>query len=247
MDEVWWCNTHKRRATAINRHGKHCCASGQAGILLPCEAGGVVRAFIKDGEVVPWTVETLKAFEKDIAACYDDKQIRAPIHLDGGNEEQLIEIFKGVKSEDWVCGSWRMHYKCLLKSVSPAQLKRDILAGHSITLCYPGHRIISSAIVGGILPIALGIAWAIKRAGGKERVWCFLGDMTSATGIFTECGIYAQNFELPIKFVIEDNGKSVCTPTEQAWGKPKRDPEMFLGYHYSPIYPHAGAGKRVEF
>jgi TPP-dependent pyruvate/acetoin dehydrogenase alpha subunit len=195
-----------------------------------------------------WTVEALKAFEKDIAECFNRGEIRAPIHLDGGNEEQLIEIFKDIKSEDWVCGSWRMHYKCLLKSVPSAQLKRDILAGRSITLCYQEFRIISSAIVGGILPIALGLALSIKRTGGKERVWAFLGDMTAKTGMYHECVVYAQGFDLPIKFVIENNNLSVCTPTQEVWGSQEGwRTDRVIGFNYTLPFPHSGAGKRINF
>lgn len=196
------------------------------------------------------TAEELIAFEKDIADCFNRGQIRAPVHLEGGNEQQLISIFKSVQPEDWVCGSWRMHYKCLLKGVAPAQLKADILAGHSITLCYPEHRIISSAIVGGILPIALGLAWSIKRAGGTERVWCFLGDMTARTGMYNECWYYARGHNLPITWVVEENGLSVCTPTRQVWddGHPPF-PEAWgvRAYEYKLPWPHAGAGTRVQF
>lgn len=197
-----------------------------------------------------WTAEKLIAFEKDIAQCYDNKQIRAPIHLDGGNEEDLIKIFGQVdKEHDWVCGSWRMHYRCLLKGVPPDQLKADIIAGRSITLCYPEYRVISSAIVGGILPIALGLAWSINRAAGFERVWCFLGDMTAHGGMFHECRKYAVRNRLPIMFIVENNGKSVCTDTEQAWGV--LDEERLEGltweYEYKLPWPHAGAGTRVQF
>lgn len=192
-----------------------------------------------------WTVETLQEFEKDIAECFNRGEIRSPVHLDGGNEEQLIEIFKEVKSEDWVCGSWRMHYKCLLHGVPSTVLKRDIIAGHSITLCYPEHRIVSSAIVGGILPIALGIAWSIKRAGGKEKVWVFVGDMTSCTGMFSECTLYATRQELPIVWVIEDNGKSVCTPTKETWGSGNTG--SIRHFTYTLPWPHSGAGKRIQF
>lgn len=194
------------------------------------------------------TAEELIAFEQDIAECFNRGEIRAPIHLDGGNEKQLIEIFKNITHEDWVCGSWRMHYKCLLKSVPPDRLKAEILAGRSITLCFPQYRIISSAIVGGILPIALGIAWSIKRNGGTNRVFAFLGDMTSTTGIFTECCVYAQGHDLPLEFVIEDNGLSVCTATQETWGDPfKASSPGVSAFHYKLPFPHSGAGKRINF
>jgi len=147
------------------------------------------------------TKEELIAFETDIANEFNAGMIRAPVHLDDGNEEQLIEIFKGVKPEDWLCCGWRSHYRCLLKGVPPSLLKAEIMAGRSISLCFPQYRIVSSAIVGGIVPIALGIAMGIKRRGGAERVHCFMGDMTVRAGVTRECMDYAGSHELPIRFM----------------------------------------------
>jgi pyruvate dehydrogenase E1 component alpha subunit len=197
------------------------------------------------------TPDTLRAFEAEIAALFNQGAIRAPVHLDGGNEQQLMDIFRDVRSDDWICGSWRQHYHCLLKGVPPDQLKAEILAGRSIELCFPEYRIISSAIAGGILPIALGIAWQIKRDGGKDRVWCFVGDMTARMGIYRECLEYAYGHDLPIVFVQEDNGKSVCTPTGEVWGQYVGAHFLFCnyvrGYHYDATYPHSGAGQRVQW
>ena len=94
----------------------------------------------------------LETFEKEIAESFNKAQIRAPIHLHGNNEDQLIEIFKSIKSNDWIFSSWRSHYHCLLKGVPPERLKKDILDGKSITLIYPEYKIYTSAIVGGIIP-----------------------------------------------------------------------------------------------
>jgi TPP-dependent pyruvate/acetoin dehydrogenase alpha subunit len=193
--------------------------------------------------------EQLIAFETDIANEFNAGNIRAPVHLSDGNEEQLIEIFKDVKPDDWVCCTWRSHYHCLLKGVPPDKVMSEIMAGRSIALCFPEYHIVSSAIAGGIVPIALGIAMAIKLAGGNEQVWCFCGEMTAETGIFSECLKYAINHSLPIRFVIEDNGKSVCTDTAYVWGALTgwEQEGGVIYYRYTPTYPHAGAGKRVEF
>jgi pyruvate dehydrogenase E1 component alpha subunit len=198
----------------------------------------------------------LISFEADIAEAFNRGEIRAPVHLAGGNEEQLIEIFEGVRPIDWVCCSWRSHYHCLLKGVPPERLKADIIAGRSITLTYPEYRIVSSAIVGGVLPIALGLAWSIARAGGDERVFVFAGDMTSLGGMYAECKRYAEGFNLPVFFVVEDNGISVCTDTKDTWGERTTvsKPEgvraangATMRYRYVLPWPHAGAGKRVQF
>ena len=110
-----------------------------------------------------------------------------------------------------------------------------------------------SGIVTGVLPISVGIAMDLKRKGSKGKVYCFMGDMTSETGIAHECIKYAKNHELPIHFIIEDNGKSVCTDTRKTWGQEKltfedSSDEYITYYKYQlDKYPHAGAGKRVQF
>jgi pyruvate dehydrogenase E1 component alpha subunit len=132
------------------------------------------------------------------------------------------------------------------------ELKREIIANRSISLCFPKQKIVSSAIVGGIIPIALGVAMGIKRRGGKNKVYCFMGDMTSETGIAHECIKYATNHKLPIHFIIEDNGKSVMTETRPTWKQEKLTYEngkhpLVTYYKYQTKYPHAGAGQRVQF
>ena len=144
-------------------------------------------------------------FEQSVADAFNAGKIRAPVHLYSGNEEQMIEIFKDVKKDDWVLCSWRSHYQCLLKGVPEEEIVDEILEGRSISLCFPEYRIFSSGMVGGVLPIATGIALSIKLNKGKNKVHCFMGDMTSETGLAHECIKYSRNHELPIRFIIEDN------------------------------------------
>tara|TARA_R110001592_G_scaffold211989_3_gene464147 strand:+ start:534 stop:1142 length:609 start_codon:yes stop_codon:yes gene_type:complete len=201
--------------------------------------------------ITNYTKEELIDFETDIAECFNNAQIKAPVHLYDGNEEQMIEIFEKVKSKDWVFCTWRSHYQCLLKGVPPDQMKKDILDGKSITLCYPEYNIYSSAIVTGTIPIATGTALDIKRKGTDEHVWCFVGDMASETGSFFENWKYSVNHDLPITYVIENNGKSVCTNTHKTWGTDElffaKETRKIIYYEYNTKYPHAGAGKRIEF
>jgi len=197
------------------------------------------------------TAEELIAFEAEIAEIFNAGQIRAPVHLYSGGEAELIEIFKNIRRQDWVLCSWRSHYQCLLKGIPKEKLKDKILRGYSIALCFPEYRILSSAIVGGVLPIATGLGLGIKRSGEDARVYCFLGDMTAETGIAHESMKYAWNFDLPVNFIIEDNGVSVCTPTKTTWGLDltgKVENAKITRFEYQPgRYPHAGAGSRVQF
>jgi TPP-dependent pyruvate/acetoin dehydrogenase alpha subunit len=200
-----------------------------------------------------FSVDDLIEFENDIASSFNEGLIHAPIHLYAGNEVQMLKVFEKVKDNDWVLCSWRSHYQCLLKGVPKEQLKADILSNRSISLCYKKFRIFSSAIVTGILPIAVGIARNIQLQGGDEKVFCFMGDMTSESGMAHEAIKYSINHGLPIHFVIEDNGKSVCTDTRKTWGAKNltyefEENEYITYYKYNlDKYPHAGSGKRIQF
>ncbi len=176
------------------------------------------------------TKQELIDFEADIAQLFEDAQIPSPVHLSKGNEDNLIEIFKNIKSSDWVFSNHRSHYHALLKGIPPEWLKSEILVNRSITVNNTTYNFFSSAIVGGILPIAVGVAMT------GQTVWCFVGDMSAETGIFHECVKYATGHKLPIHFVVEDNGLSVETPTEKVWR-----------YSYQRELPHQGSGKFVIF
>ena len=168
----------------------------------------------------------LIAFEKKIGDAFNNGEIAAPIHLYHGNEDQILEIFKKIDVDnDWVCCTWRNHYQGLLKGVPPEVLESNIRDGKSMVANLPKYKFICSSIVGGIPSIAAGIALAIKLQKKQNRVWCWLGDMSAETGHFHEAYKYSINNDLPITFIVEDNKKSVCTPTPEVW---KRTTPYFL-------------------
>ena len=184
-----------------------------------------------------------------IADHWEAGRIKGPVHLSGGNEDELIEIGKRIKETDWVFSTWRSHYHALIKGVCPVWLEEEILAGRSITIVSEEQRFYASAIVGAIIPIATGVALANKRDGKDDKVWCFVGDMAFETGGFYEMHKYAVNLDLPIVFVVEDNGVSTNTPTEATWGGIKKDipAEKVIWYNYEKVWPHYGTGKWVIF
>jgi len=200
-------------------------------------------------------------FESRIGDLFNNGLIKAPIHLYSGNEDLITEVFNDINVEDdWVCCTWRNHYQGLLKGIPAKVMEDNIVQGKSMVAMLPQYRFICSSIVGGIPSIATGIALANKLQGSKNRVWCWVGDMSAETGHFHEAYKYSLNHDLPITFVVEDNKKSVCTPTPTIWG---RSTPYFLEREYSggvlkqknlyyyqytnDKYPHAGAGKRVQF
>jgi len=137
--------------------------------------------------------KNLIEYEDKIADLFNSKKIRAPIHLYYGNEDEIINVFKIIKKNDWVFCSWRSHYQCLLKGVPEDILTKSILEGKSISLFFKKYKIFSSAIVAGTLPIALGTAISIKKNKQNNKVFCFIGDMTAETGMAYECIKYSYN------------------------------------------------------
>ena len=71
-----------------------------------------------------WTKEELIAFEDRVGDLYMDNQLPFLFHLSGGNEDQLIEIFKDVKEGDYVISNHRNHYHALLHGLEPYQIKK---------------------------------------------------------------------------------------------------------------------------
>lgn len=206
------------------------------------------------------TKEDMISFEEEIGQRFNNREIRAPIHLSSGNEDQILRVFNecGIDvAHDWVCCTWRNHYQALLKGVSIEVLRERIISGKSMVLNLPEHKFVASSIVGGIPSIATGIALAAKRRNTGERVWCWTGDMSAETGAWHEAYKYSVNHDLPITFVVEDNGLSVLTPTKEIWGREipyyAEDLDWYQGDHLvyyryeNKKWPHAGAGVRVQF
>jgi len=175
-------------------------------------------------------------FETEIVELYEAGKIHSPVHLSGGNEDELIYLFSHIKEEDWVFSTHRNHYHALLKGVDREWLKNEILKNKSMHINSPEHRFITSSIVGGVLPIALGVALGNRLKNGRSHVWVFVGDMASEMGIFHECNKYAKGEDLQITFVVEDNGIGCYTPTDRVWR-----------YTYERTFPHHGTGTWVNF
>lgn len=183
----------------------------------------------------------LIAFTAEVSARFDAGEIGGPIHLNSDTQiEPLVEIFKDIKRTDYVLSTWRSTYHALLHGVPRERVMAEILAGRSMQLHFPEHRFMSSSIMGGMLPIACGLA------AGVERVFCFIGDMCASTGAFQDARNYASANGLDVTFIIEDNGLSTNTPTVAAWG-PFAPLLSRASYTYKRTTPHYGTGNHGGF
>ena len=120
-----------------------------------------------------YTPEDLISFENEVADIFNKGEIRAPVHLYSNNEKEMIKIFKGVKSQDWVFCSWRSHYQCLLKGVPKKQLMQEIMAGKSISRTPKAQNLFFALLAGCcLLPLE---RLSIKQSNADQKVHCFWG------------------------------------------------------------------------
>lgn len=205
------------------------------------------------------TKKQLIDFENWVVETFNAGKLKSPVHLSGGNEDELIKIFKDIKSNDWIFTTYRSHYHSLLKGVPEKRLKDWILSNKSIHFMDSEYKVFSSAIVGGTLPIALGVALAIKRGidsieymskqlvpelkdmmiveNHASHVYIFIGDMTANTGTFNDCLSYAYNHKLPITFIIENNELSTDTKTAEVWGVSQETMDNYFN-KLTELYPN---------
>lgn len=218
------------------------------------------------------TKEQLIAFEAGVRDEFAAGRLPFLVHLCGGNEDQLIEIFdKDVREGDWIFSTHRNHYHYLLAGGSENRLMELIRDGRSMFVFDRELHFVSSSILGGLCGVAAGVAWQEKQkkpdwfgiesqwwpslragpvAGRPAWVWCFIGDGAEDNGHLYEAVMWVQGNRLPCTFIIEDNDRSVDVPISQRTGGFRMEwPACVRRYHYVPTYPHAGAGLKtmIEF
>ena len=204
-----------------------------------------------------WNVQSLRDFESKVADLFEKGGIHAPVHLCGGNEEELLRVFRDIREEDWVFSTHRNHYHYLLKGGSWKVLLSELRGsrkgmckgnGRSMNVVDKKLRFYSSAIVGGNCAIAAGVALGLKLQGKKEKVWCFVGDGATDGGHFIEAVRFGLGRDLPLTFVVEDNDFSVDSSKKDRWGEFFQvNARNIIRYEYKRSFPHVGIGKFVTF
>jgi pyruvate dehydrogenase E1 component alpha subunit len=196
------------------------------------------------------TREQLIQFEQELLPLVEAWSIPGPVHLCGGNEDKLIEIFEGVEERDWVISTHRNHYHYLLKTGDVAGLREHVLAGRSIQITNRQQRFLSSAILASGCALGCGIASVMQEREPGTGVLVFVGDGASDNGKFVQSVRYAAAFHLPVRFVLEMNRYSCDTEIKARWNGfesllPRNEEwwrEYVLEYEYTRIYPHVGSG-----
>lgn len=157
----------------------------------------------------------IRRLEEKCAELYGAMKIRGFLHLYIGEEAVAVGVMEALTPEDSIVATYREHGQALARGVSAAAIMAEMYGkqegcsrgrGGSMHLFDKETRFYGgNAIVGGGLPLAIGLALADKMRGQQRVTCCFFGDGAVAEGEFHETLNLAALWQLPVLFVCENN------------------------------------------
>jgi len=166
----------------------------------------------------------IRRFEEKCVELYSNQKIRGFLHLYIGEEAIAVGVMNALSKEDSVLTTYREHGQALARGVSANSIMAEMFGkvegssrgrGGSMHIFDAKTRFFGgSAIVGGGLPLAVGMALADKMKKKNRVTVCFFGDGAVAEGEFHESLNLASLWNLPILFVCENNRYGMGTALE---------------------------------
>jgi len=168
----------------------------------------------------------IRRFEEKTSQMYQKGHIGGFCHLYIGEEAVGIGAIAALRETDYVVTGYRDHGQAIAKGVHPNLVMAELFGkeagvskgkGGSMHLFDREKRFLGGdAIVGGDLPIAAGVAFAVKYRKQDDIVLCFFGDGAVNEGAFHEAFNLAALWGLPVLFFCENNRYAMGTPLEKA-------------------------------
>ncbi|MDC7704598.1 pyruvate dehydrogenase (acetyl-transferring) E1 component subunit alpha [Vogesella indigofera] len=176
-------------------------------------------------------MQRIRRFEARCVALYQAQQIRGFLHLYDGQEAVAVGVSSALEAGDAVLATYREHGHALAKGVPMDALMAEMLGkeqgccrgrGGSMHLFDQSRRFYGgNAIVGGGLPLAVGIAMADKALRPGAVTACFFGEGAVAEGAFHESLNLAALWQLPLLFVCENNLYAMGVPLADSDAEPE--------------------------
>ena len=168
----------------------------------------------------------VRRFEERCAQLYQETKIRGFLHLYVGEEAIAAGVSRLLAPDDAAVGTYREHAHALLKGVPAEAVMAEMFGrvggcsrgrGGSMHLFDAEHRFYGgNAIVGGGIPLAIGLALADRLAGRDRVTACFFGEGAMAEGEFHESMNLAALWDLPVLFCCENNRYAMGTALERS-------------------------------
>jgi pyruvate dehydrogenase E1 component alpha subunit len=169
---------------------------------------------------------TIRRFEEKAAEMYTKGKITGFCHLYAGEEAVAVGAIQALYDKDYVVSTYREHGHCIAKGAEPRVVMAELFGketgisrgrGGSMHLFDPALRFMGGyAIVGGGLPVAVGLGLSVAYKEEQEVVACFFGDGALPQGAFHESLNLAALWNLPVVFICENNFYGMGTLVQNA-------------------------------
>jgi pyruvate dehydrogenase E1 component alpha subunit len=164
----------------------------------------------------------VRRFEEKAAEAYALGKIGGFCHLYIGQEAVAVGSLGALRDDDYVISSYREHGQALVRGIPPSAVMAELFGkatgcskgkGGSMHLFDAGRRFMGGhGIVGGHIPLAAGLGFAIRYRGGDQVCICYFGEAAVNIGAFHEALNMAAVWKAPVVFVCENNQYMEYTP-----------------------------------
>jgi len=168
----------------------------------------------------------IREFEEACPKLYSEGKMGGFLHLYSGQEAVGVGTAHALRSTDYMVAAYREHGLILAKGAHPNEIMAELYGkatgcsrgkGGSMHMFDAELRFMGGyGIVGGHLPIAVGIGYSIIYRELDEVVVCLFGDGATNQGVFHEAMNMAALYRVPVVFVCENNGYGIGTSVERA-------------------------------
>src|SRR5436305_8518721 len=179
---------------------------------------------------------SIRRFEEKAAEAYALGKIGGFCHLYIGQEAVAVGSLAALRDDDYVISSYREHGQALARGVPANAVMAELYGkatgcskgkGGSMHLFDAGRRFMGGhGIVGGHIPLAAGIGFAIRYKKGAQVCICYFGEAAVNIGAFHEALNMASVYKLPVIFCCENNRYGMGTAHERVAA-------------VTPVYQHA--------
>ena len=172
----------------------------------------------------------MRRFEESLYRKYREGKIGGYLHRYDGQEALVAGVIPQLVKGDYVLSTYRDHAHALACGTSPRAIMAELMGrvtgcaggkGGSMHLIDPANGFLGGdGIVGGPVPIAVGVGFAIKYRGDRNVCICYFGDGAMNQGGVHEALNMAGLYKLPIVFILENNGYAMGTAVDRSTGQP---------------------------
>jgi pyruvate dehydrogenase E1 component alpha subunit len=167
----------------------------------------------------------IRRFEEEAGRQYQRAKAGGFLHLAIGEEATIVGTTSVMRDEDYLIGTYRTHGHAIARGTDPKAVMAELFGrvdgcsggrGGSMHMFDAERRFMGGyGIVGGNLPLAVGLALASEYKGEDSVTVCMFGDGASNTGNFGETMNLAALWKLPVVFLVENNLYGMGTSIER--------------------------------